>query len=474
MEEFSFWDNQFFTGGLVLGALAAAVAFARQFATSVKDGVIRFFTTSVFVPSDDRLQDFLLLALGEQFRRSRGIFVAKNFESSHDPIASPVNEDIDTPAYTAKPVLTPGFGRHLVWVKNRPAVLSRSRRDLDASFGPSAYEEQVSLWLPFGTAADVEELLAKGVDIANEQARQSEQVEVYHAVSTGWRSVRSFRPRPLRTVFTPPEISETLLRDLRRFLEARVWYEDRGIPYRRGYLLHGPPGTGKSSLVSAVVGELKMKLYQLSLRGSTLSDTSLVSLVSEIPARSVLLLEDIDCCPVAVTDGLSSQAAETSSEAFNGSLEDFVSGSKETVSIAGEEGHKSLTTSGLLNAIDGVTSGEGHVLIMTANKPARLHPALVRGGRVDRIFRVGLPEEPELKAFFATFYGGTGEEETAEALAPQFAAEAYRRRWTIAEAQRLLLQHRESATEAVASLASARGSAAVGAGDKARVVSFGG
>lgn len=39
---------------------------------------------------------------------------------------------------------------------------------------------------------------------------------------------------------------DSLLYDVREFLGAEAWYINAGIPYRRGYLLHGPPGTGKS------------------------------------------------------------------------------------------------------------------------------------------------------------------------------------------------------------------------------------
>ena len=43
-------------------------------------------------------------------------------------------------------------------------------------------------------------------------------------------------------------IKERLLEDARDFLESETWYSERGIPFRRGYLLHGSPGSGKTSL----------------------------------------------------------------------------------------------------------------------------------------------------------------------------------------------------------------------------------
>ena len=39
---------------------------------------------------------------------------------------------------------------------------------------------------------------------------------------------------------------EELLLDAQEFANNRQWYRQRGIPYRRGYLLHGEHGCGKT------------------------------------------------------------------------------------------------------------------------------------------------------------------------------------------------------------------------------------
>ncbi len=53
--------------------------------------------------------------------------------------------------------------------------------------------------------------------------------------------------------------------DARDFLASEEWYADRGIPFRRGYLLHGVPGSGKTSLIHAVAGALGLDIYVISL-----------------------------------------------------------------------------------------------------------------------------------------------------------------------------------------------------------------
>ena len=62
-----------------------------------------------------------------------------------------------------------------------------------------------------------------------------------------WRKVAYRHKRPLNSIIMDDEKREELLRDAREFLSAESWYTKRGIPWKRGYLLHGSPGTGKSS-----------------------------------------------------------------------------------------------------------------------------------------------------------------------------------------------------------------------------------
>jgi len=66
------------------------------------------------------------------------------------------------------------------------------------------------------------------------------------------------------------------------------------VPYRRGYLLHGPPGTGKTSFTQAIAGELKLNICYLNLSGGTMDDDGLNRALNDAPSHSIILLEDID------------------------------------------------------------------------------------------------------------------------------------------------------------------------------------
>lgn len=63
------------------------------------------------------------------------------------------------------------------------------------------------------------------------------------------------RKRPLDSVVLARDLAERILDDVREFIDNPQWYYDRGIPYRRGYLLYGPPGCGKSSFITALAGK---------------------------------------------------------------------------------------------------------------------------------------------------------------------------------------------------------------------------
>lgn len=176
--------------------------------------------------------------------------------------------------------------------------------------------------------------------------------------------------RPLDSVVLDTDIAETLVKDIQSFQDSGEWYMNKGVPYRRGYLLFGPPGTGKTSFVQAVAGALKLNLCYLNLSSGDIDDDGLNRLLSEAPERSIILLEDIDAL-------------------FQKRNQMYSSG---------------LSFSGFLNALDGVRSQEGQILFMTTNHKERLDPALLRPGRADVHVNLNLASEKQIKELFGRFF----------------------------------------------------------------------
>lgn len=70
-----------------------------------------------------------------------------------------------------------------------------------------------------------------------------------------WTSIS--RPtRAIEGVVMAAATKKSLVSDIEYYLsqECRTFYQNRGIPYRRGYLFYGPPGTGKTSFAVAMAG----------------------------------------------------------------------------------------------------------------------------------------------------------------------------------------------------------------------------
>ncbi|KAI8461154.1 mitochondrial chaperone BCS1, partial [Phakopsora pachyrhizi] len=212
---------------------------------------------------------------------------------------------------------------------------------------------------------------AKAISMKNEEGKI-----VIHTAWGGadWRPFGQPRAkRPLSSVVLDKGVKETILNDIQDFMSRMQWYAERGIPYRRGYLLHGPPGSGKSSFILALAGHLNYNICVLNLSERGLSDDKLNHLLTNVPERSVVLLEDVDA-------------------AFLGR------GGSEQMKV-------SVTFSGLLNAIDGVTSTTAQRLIfMTTNHVSKLDPALIRPGRIDLSILVGNATLHQTLELFLKFY----------------------------------------------------------------------
>jgi ATP-dependent 26S proteasome regulatory subunit len=226
-----------------------------------------------------------------------------------------------------------------------------------------------------------------------------------------WERVDDLPPRSLGSVILPPGQLERVTGDIEGFLAAEASYARRSAPWHRGHLYEGPPGTGKTSIARAVADHFKLDMWYLSLAGIK-SDTNLIKTVMAVKGRSILLLEDIDV--------------------FHAARE--------------RDGFGGTTLSGLLNALDGLTTPHGLITVMTSNEPEKLDPALVRAGRIDLREHFGLCGEGEVLRLLAHWYD-MSKEEVAEimpgisAISPADVIEACKRSPSAGDAVKMLIRH---------------------------------
>lgn len=223
------------------------------------------------------------------------------------------------------------------------------------------------------------------------EAEAVHRIQIYFADSYGsWRYTDSRHKRPLSSIVLNVGVKEMLVADAKDFLKSEKWYADRGIPFRRGYLLYGVPGSGKSSLIHALAGELMLDIYVVSLSSSWINDSTLTTLMGRVPSRCIVLLEDLDA---AFTRSVSrakdkekdkdKKKSDTKSDNEEESTTSSSGRSRRNRNKENLSDVNTLTLSGLLNALDGVAAAEGRILFATTNHLDQLDPALCRPGRMD-------------------------------------------------------------------------------------------
>ncbi|KAI6528587.1 hypothetical protein MCOR16_005313 [Pyricularia oryzae] len=120
-----------------------------------------------------------------------------------------------------------------------------------------------------------------------------------------WKEVAKRPVRPISIVVLDREQKTAVLSDINEYLQPKTerWYSNRGILLRRGYLFHGPPGTGKTSFSFALAGVFGLEIYVISLIEPQLSDEDLSTLFNGLPRKCIVLLEDIDITGINRAEG---------------------------------------------------------------------------------------------------------------------------------------------------------------------------
>ena len=272
--------------------------------------------------------------------------------------------------------LIPGPGKHIIRYRNAFLMVNRLRETRSMNHNTGIPWETITLTTLYSQRNIFEDIFSEAHQLA-QQFSEGKTI-VYQARTTSWEKFgEPRRKRPLESVILDKGVKERILSDVKGFLGSGKWYYDRGIPYRRGYLLHGPPGSGKSSFIRALAGELDYNIAMLNLSERGLTDDRLNHLLTIIPRRTLVLLEDADAA-------FGNRRTQTDEDGYRGA---------------------NVTFSGLLNALDGVASAEERIVFLTTNYVERLDSALVRPGRVDMAVRLGEATRWQMAKLWDRFYG---------------------------------------------------------------------
>lgn len=272
-----------------------------------------------------------------------------------------------------------GTGEHTVTYKGERLTIFKQRcgKALATSGGgrdpPTAIHE--TLHVECESASVLQRMLSdakKARDV--EQTDTTFEIFRWWAKHNEWEGDAIAETRSLSSVILDEAINRDLLADINEFTspETSAWYHKHCIPYKRGILLYGDPGCGKTSSIVAITSHLKRNIYRVNLAAPGLCDDSLFSAIQSVPVDSVVCFEDIDCL--------------------------FGKGREKEESFC-------VTFSGLLNAVDGVNDySRGLIFFFTTNHKEKLDQALLRPGRIDVLFHLAACTDAQIVAMFLKFY----------------------------------------------------------------------
>ena len=184
------------------------------------------------------------------------------------------------------------------------------------------------------------------------------------------------KKRNLNTIYLPSKQKQKMIDDLTYFLDekTKAKYAKLGILHKRTYLFEGIPGSGKSSFIMALASHFGYNLAIISFTPK-MHDNDLIRLLRSLEEKEenkvFIIFEDMDCI------------------------------FKERKS--NDESRNMITFSGILNALDGITTRDNMICFITTNYKQHLDSALIRPGRVDSIFRFDYVNKEQVIDIFTAF-----------------------------------------------------------------------
>jgi hypothetical protein len=198
------------------------------------------------------------------------------------------------------------------------------------------------------------------VAVVMEMIRLSNVREEGALYSTG-KGFRSIQSSSWDDLVLDENVLRLVKNDYETFFAREGWFRSLKLPFRRGYLLHGPPGNGKTSVIRAMLSRRRMRGLTLNFFSQDVEDKDLEVMFDRAAecAPSMVVLEDIDrAFP-------KNQSASARSK---------------------------VSMQQLLNCLDGIGTKDGVVVVATANEPTALDPAILRRpGRFDRVVLLSNP-----------------------------------------------------------------------------------
>lgn len=402
-------NNQFATGGLLLGIGGIIVAYLRNFPKLLWDKALRLVSVEVQINRPNEL----FTHLNNFFADKQPAKYTRNFKATYS--------QKDTLAESIK--ISLGEGTHMFFYKGMFIICNRAiRKDAGNQGGGRGDENEYFKLRMFTRSKDKMKQFLMDATLSAEPEYSNIKIYQIDRWGEGWELVKRAKVRSSKHIILPEGMFDFLVNDIQEFYGKEAWFEEMGIPYKRGYLFSGPPGNGKTSTIVCLASHFDIPVYII----PKLTDSNIdkmTTLFSELPKRAFVVFEDIDA--------MLHKTRKEKPSLFDDEDDEEKEKSQE---LSAEE--KKLNFSGLLNALDGITTPEGHIIFMTTNFPELLDKALIRPGRIDKKIAFNNPDKYQIGKIFQKFLPHASSEEIES-----FSKYMQPRNLSASELQEFFLQH---------------------------------
>lgn len=331
---------------LIAGIVGALFYFLRGIPSKILYFIERNITIEFTLTNEDEIYDDLVSFIDKSRIKLLSRTYSKVSTDNYENDYLELNKNTKS---KNSPVLSVGYGPSWIFYKNTFGYINRKFKEDNHS---NRLKEEIFIQLFTRKKSVLVDLLAE----CNSQKDTSP--EIFIMTDNYFEKACDLQKRDFNSIYIPHETKSTIIGLFDDFLRNYEKYQQRGLPYKLGIMLEGPPGTGKSSIVKAIASYLKRDLYFVS--GSDLSRKGRNGLISELRRLSrdaILVLEELDTLSGAET---------RDNDENNGEI------------------------SGLLNILDGILTPPGLIVIATTNHIDKIDHALLRKGRFDKIFHIDL------------------------------------------------------------------------------------